>query len=320
MASATNAKKKPKKAGFLSKLMGGKAKDASPSPKPKPKPAPESKPAPKVNKDWPAPRLNVVEKLWGEGYVTPGGAEQVLKLMPLLHLDKKKSLLLLGAGLGGINETMVEATGVWVTGLERERELAEIGHASMQRAGLKRQAPVRYSTLEDVELKPKSFDAVVSFEGIDAVVDKKALFTAVCESLRIDGNIMFTTLALPDTNPPNDAVKAWIAGERKSATPHPWPIAALTALLTSLNMEVRPVEDITLEYRGWVMKGFSTMLAGLSHTQLKEMGVEIMGELENWTRRTKAIESGGLKVVRIHAIRLPEKRKDISELMAEKSA
>ncbi|HEY9164210.1 MAG TPA: class I SAM-dependent methyltransferase, partial [Magnetovibrio sp.] len=183
--------------GLLSKLTNPfRSSDAAPEVAPKALPKVKKRTKvktepPKEDKVWPATRLNVVERVWGEGYITPGGPEQVKKLLPLLALDKKKSVLLLGAGLGGINQTMVEETGVWVTGLERDRELAELGHASMVRANLKRQAPVRYSTLENLELKPKSFDAVLSFEGTDAVADKKALFSAVAESLRVHGELMF---------------------------------------------------------------------------------------------------------------------------------
>ncbi len=313
MVPGAKNEQKPRKKGLLSKLAGTfGGKTEVPPPQARTKTAKvAAKPEAKVQKIWSAQRLNVVEKLWGEGYVTPGGAQQVRKLLPFLQLNSKKSLLLLGAGLGGINETVVEATGVWVTGLERDRELAEIGFESMKRAGLKRQAPVRYNSLESPELKPKSFDAAVSFEGLIAVKDKKALFAAVCEALRINGELMFTALALPDANAPNEEVMAWIAGEHESAQPHPWPVEAMVALLSSLDMEVRPTEDFTREYRHWVTSGFSTMLSSLDLMQLREIGPELLSELENWTRRIKAIESGGLKAVRYHAVRPPERHRTL---------
>ena len=310
--------------GLFSKLTkpfrgGGAAPKAPPKSRKKvaKKAAPTTPATPKEDQNWSAARLNVVEKMWGEGYITPGGEEQVKKLLPLMDLNNKKSVLLLGPGLGGINLTMVEETGVWITGLERDRELAEIGHASMQRANLKRQAPVRFSTLENLELKTKSFDAALSFEGTIAVADKKTLFASVADSLRIEGEMFFSTLALPDTNPPNDAVKAWIASEPKSATPHPWPIEALKALLVSLNMEVRPVEDMTVDYRRWVMTGFLGFLSNIGKAELLANAQDLMNEAEYWSMRIKAIDSGGLKVVRFHAIKLPDKRKSINELMAK---
>lgn len=321
MAKAANATKK--KRGLVSKvtgLFGGKSKAAAPSKKSAADPnaaaakAAAAVPDPDIDKVWPAKRLNVVERLWGEGYVTPGGAEQVKKLLPLLALDSKKSLLVLGAGLGGPNETMVEDTGVWITGLERDRELAELGHASMARANLKRQAPVRYSTLEEVELKQKSFDACVSFEGIDAVVDKKSLMESVCDSLRIDGELYFSALVLPDTNPPGEKVRQWLAFEAETSKPQPWPAQAWVGLLSTCNMDVRPFDDITREYRGWVMGGFLRFMNGINKDELIERAQEIVSEAEKWTARIAAIDAGQLKVCRFHAIKLPDQRKSVSEL------
>jgi len=148
-------------------------------------------------------------------------------------------------------------------------------------------------------------------------VDKKALFSAVCEGLRIEGELMFTALVLPDTNPPNDQVKAWIACEPKTATPSPWPVGAIQALLVSLNMDVRPVEDISLDYRRWVMTGFMNYLSNLSKAELLASAQDLMREAEYWTTRIRAIDSGGLKVVRFHAIKLQEQRKSVAELMAK---
>ncbi|MCR4377250.1 MAG: methyltransferase domain-containing protein [Rhodospirillales bacterium] len=273
-----------------------------------------------AKKIWPATRLNIVERVWGEGFVTPGGTEQVKKLLPLMDLDQKKSVLVLGSGLGGIHQTIVESTGAWVTGLERDSELAELGQTSMARANLKRQAPIHYSPLEHLELKPKSFDAALSFEGTDAVMDKKALFAAVADALRLHGELRFSTLALPDTHGPNDLVKLWLASEPKSATPHPWPVEALQALLASLNMEVRPVEDITADYHRWVMGGFMHFLSHLSKAELVASAQDLMSEVEYWTTRINAIDSGGLKVVRFHAIKLPEKRKSVAQLTAARKA
>ena len=48
---------------------------------------------------WPKKRLNVVEQLWGDGYITPGGEGYLKEYLPLLALTEKHSLLLLGANL-----------------------------------------------------------------------------------------------------------------------------------------------------------------------------------------------------------------------------
>ncbi|MBL4693425.1 MAG: class I SAM-dependent methyltransferase [Magnetovibrio sp.] len=299
--------------GKVSGLFGGT--QSKPKPKPRKKLTTEElskhMPDPDAGKIWPAKRLNVVEKLWGEGYVTPGGAEQVIKMLPLLELDSKKSALVLGTGLGGINETIVDQTATWITSLECDPELAEISGNAMRQAGLKKQAPVHHSTMEEMKLKPKSFDRILSFEGTLAVVDKKAMFVALCDSLRVDGELMYTTLVLPDTNPPNPAVQAWIDSEPPGATPQLWPAQVQIALLQNLNMDVRPVQDITQEYKKWVISGFIRFIGSLSKAEMLKISGELISELEYWTKRVTAIDSGGLKVCRFHAIRMADKRRRV---------
>ncbi len=299
---------------FRKKKAEPKADQAVPTPTPAPTPTPEPKgPAEEVR--WPATRLNVIEKLWGEGFTTPGGAEQVKQFAPMLHLDEKKSLLLLGAGLGGINETLVEETGVWVTGLEPDKELATLGFESMKRAGHKRKAPVRYSDMEDLKLKPKSFDAMLSFDQIHTVKDKKALFTAVTDALRLDGEMLFISYSLADTEPPNDILQAWIS--HQDLTPHIWPTEAMLAMLNTLDLDVRPPDDMTREYRNCVLKAWVNFLSNMNKAELKDMAADVVGECARWAELITAIDRGGLKVMKFNCVKIPEKRKSVEELMAQ---
>jgi len=258
---------------------------------------------------WPGKRLNVVEKLWGEGYLNPGGAEYVKLLLPLLGLDEKKSLLLVGAGLGGIGETMVEETGVWVSGYEADKELAKLGQESMKRANLQRKAPVRYDPLESLKLKPKSFDAMMSFETVHTVVDKQALFTSITDALRLDADMLFTSFVLPDTNPPNAKVEAW--AHTQDMPPHLWPVEAMVGMLKGFNLDVRPFDDITVDYRKRVLIGWMGFLNSISKAELMDMADAVMAECTRWAALISAIDSGGLKVVKFHAIKLPDKRKPL---------
>ena len=313
------AKEKPE--GIFGKIVGTFRKNKA---KPAPRKDASSRQVDKSNKvqkssadtlHWPPARLNVIEKLWGLGYTTPGGAESVKLLLPLLGLDEKKSLLLLGAGLGGISETMVEETGVWVTGYEPDKELAKLGQESMKRAGLQRKAPIRFDSMEDLKLKPKSFNAMMAFDGIHTVTDKKALFSAVTESLRLDGEMRFISYVLPDTNPPNPKVQIWC--RHQNLVPRLWPQEAMLAMLNSLNLDVRPPDDITHEFRVRVLKSWMDFLSTMKKDELLRIAGDLVGECERWADLITAIDTGGIKVMRYHCIKLPDQRKSVSELMAK---
>lgn len=310
---------KGKSEGLIGKITGTfrrkKAKPAAKKAAPKKTNSPfEKQKQPAAPVHWPPNRLNVIEKLWGMGYTTPGGADRVKLLLPLLQLDEKKSMLLLGAGLGGIAETAVEETGVWVTGFEPDKELAKLGMDSMKRAGLQRKAPIRFDPMEGLQLKPKSFDAMMAFDAIHSVTDKKALFESVTEALRLDGEMMFISYVLPDTNPPSTKVQIW--AKHESLPAHLWPAEAMMAMLNSLNLDVRPPDDITQEYRLIILKAWMDFLSTMKKDELLSVAADLVGECERWADLITAIDSGELKVLKFHCIKLPDKRKSVAELMA----
>ena len=103
----------------------------------------------------------------------------------------------------------------------------------------------------------------------------------------------------------------------KDAGPRLWAVEGFQAVFVSLNMEVRPVEDFSTDYCNWVMGGFMHYLSNLSKAELLATAQDLMSEAEYWTARVNALKSGGLKAVRFHAIKLPEQRKSVAELMGK---
>src|SRR5581483_11934638 len=70
---------------------------------------------------------------WGEGFVVPGGAEEVLRLARPLGLSKDATLLLLGAGPGGAGQAISDALGCWVAGMEADAGLVAAAAARAAR-------------------------------------------------------------------------------------------------------------------------------------------------------------------------------------------
>ena len=274
----------------------------APVEEPEEEPGPEEDP----NRLWPLGRIDVIEKIWGEGYIVPLGPERIAELLPLLALTEKQSLLLMGGGLGGFGRTLVEETGVWVTAMESDAELAELASERCVLWAMQRRAPVKYGDLEQPDIKQKSFDVLLSFESLFSVQNKKELYTAMAGSLRTDGEMYYTDLVLPDTNPPNEAVQAWMKSEPH--LPHLWPGGAIQAFFGTLNMDVRPFDDITHEYRNAVFKGWLNFLNTQNRKSLSLIADEVIRECAFWAKRISAIDSGGLKVYRFHAYKQFERK------------
>lgn len=258
---------------------------------------------------WTPERLNIIDKLWGEGCISPSSAEFLQTTAPLLGLSGEKSLLLMGAGLGGLGRALVETTGVWVTGVEDDEELAGIGKELTKMTGMQKRAPVTLNDFEQPKLKESAFNAVVSLETLYKVANKEQLYKAMIGALRVQGELRMTDFVIPKEEPPNEALKSWLALE--PTPPTLWTPDKIHFVLSSMNVDMRPADDITAKYRSCVFKGFFGYLSQVTKPELMEVSDDLIAEVEFWAKTISAIDSGALKVFQFHAIKLPEKRKAV---------
>lgn len=261
----------------------------------------------KAKSTWPNERLFVVDRLWGDDCTVPGGAPYVKTFISELSLSKEKSLLLLGAGLGGVGRTMVEETGVWVSGLEHDRDLAALGKAIAARSGMQKRAPVTHKDFNALKLKERAFNAVVSFETLYIVEDKAALFATIDAALRPLGTLLFTDLVIPDDAPePGAAMHAWARGEPH--TPHPARVREIVDHLGALGLNVDPPEDVTADYRRRILKGWSGFLGSTNKAELSTISQAVVSECALWVRRVSAIDEGGLRLYKFRAAKKADSR------------
>ena len=74
--------------------------------------------------------------------------------------------------------------------------------------------------------------------------------------------------------------------------------------IKSAGLDVRIAEDFTASYRSMVLNGWLRLLSGLSKKELTpEFAAALLSECEYWLYRIAALDSGGLKVYRYHAIK-----------------
>ena len=64
--------------------------------------------------------IGMLERVWGDGWLSPGGPGEIARLLEGLDL-RGKSVLDIGCGAGGIDVLLVEAHGaLYVTGIDVE--------------------------------------------------------------------------------------------------------------------------------------------------------------------------------------------------------
>ncbi len=263
---------------------------------------------------WSPERIELTDRLWGEGINTPGGAEYIIEFVQLLALSGAKSLLNLGAGFGGAARAMAEQYGVWVSAFENLEDMAAIGAERSRMAGMGKKAPVKHYNPESPKFKKGGFNAVVALESFYTVENKEGLVKAMEESLRTDGTLLFTDFVLGSDGPLNEAVSRWC--ENEPIKPNLVTANHLASLIKKrplLNLHI--ASDVTQDYRSRVIGGWLAFVETLTRDELTPSFLDlVIRECEYWAYRIDALDSGQLRVYRFEAIKRPPPRADISNL------
>ncbi len=277
-------------------------------------PAPAQEPEPKhevhyevPRQRWETSRVNLVQKLWGEGFASPGGRNHILTMVNIFGLDPAMTVLDLGAGLGGAARFMCEKFGVWVTGFEADAALAEAAMALSVKAGMGEKAPINVFEPKSFEHKAKSVDCVFSKEFLFTVANKPKFLKAVENLLKLKGQFLFTDYILARPHLKSPVLEEWMAHE--PLKPHPWALDDYQEALTTVRLDIRVVEDVTEMFRAMVIKGWADYIQSTRRGSIgEEAAPALVDEVELWTRRIQAIDSGDLKVCRVHVFKKESER------------
>lgn len=275
-----------------------------------PKPAAPAKPRPATKSPgqsaptggWSNGRIALAQQVWGQGFAGPGGEKAVLELVEPLGLNAEMHILDLGAGLGGGARLVTRHFSAKATGFEPDPMLAKAGMTLSTMSGLASMAPIGSFNLNYSE--QRTYDRLISKEFLFAVKNKEGLIHAVQKALTDDGQIHFTDYVLPARGHRSKALKSWM--EEDPARPRPWAAENYVDLLKTLKFDIRAQDHITEESRKTISRTWAIYLAGLQHSKPDRAAmIEILDEFAIWARRVKLMESGDLRVCRIHAGKRP---------------
>ena len=124
----------------------------------------------------------MLELIWGDGYMAPGGAGNVAKLLDGTA-PRGKRILDIGCGIGGPALEMVRTHGADVTGIDLEAHLVERASAAARELGLDDRCRFLAVDGGPLPFAGESFDIVVSSGAITQTGDKFALLEEVHRTL-----------------------------------------------------------------------------------------------------------------------------------------
>ena len=132
----------------------------------------------------------LLQIIWGDGYLSPGGAAEVARLLEGSDISGC-AILDIGCGLGAIDELLVkEYHAASVIGVDVDPSLLERMRARIERAGMTGRIQGLQVTGGPLPFADASFDVVFSKDSLVQIPDKAAVFAEVLRVLRPAGRFI----------------------------------------------------------------------------------------------------------------------------------
>ena len=155
----------------------------------------------------------MLEALWGEGFLSPGGSAEVARLIADADL-RGASVLDIGCGAGGVDIALVRAHQAgYVTGIDVEDTVLASARALIAREGLAARIGLAKVAPGPLPLPPATFDVVLSKDSIVHIADKHALMREVFRVLKPGGRFIASDWLISHDGEPSPQMAAYIAAE-----------------------------------------------------------------------------------------------------------
>ncbi|TIP15221.1 MAG: class I SAM-dependent methyltransferase, partial [Mesorhizobium sp.] len=157
--------------------------------------------------------IRFLEALWGDGYLSPGGPDEVDRVVEGLSL-KGKTILDLGCGAGGVTLDLVARHGAaHATGFDVERPVIETAKRKAAAQGLQDRVSFVQGPPGPLPFTDASFDVVFSKDALLHVRDKDALFAEIFRVLKPGGVFAASNWMISHDGEPSADMKTYLAAE-----------------------------------------------------------------------------------------------------------
>lgn len=232
-----------------------------------------------------------LETLWGDGYLSPGGAAEVARTLAGIDLAGA-TVLDIGCGSGGVTcDLVVHHGAAHATGIDVERTVCDHARRRVDRLGLAGRVDIHLVDPGPLPFEPSSFDIVFSKDSIVHIADKEALAADVFRVLRPDGWFVASDWLISHDGEPSREMAAYIAAEALDfgmASPERYRRALAAAGFVDVELRNR---------NGWYREIARAELERLRSTD-RDLFVGAIGAAEldhqiaTWTAMVPVLESG----------------------------
>ncbi len=157
--------------------------------------------------------IRFLEALWGEGYLSPGGPDEVDRVLAGLSLAGK-TVLDIGCGAGGITLHLAgKHRAAKVTGFDVEEPVIQAGRRHAEAKGLADRVDFVQAPPGPLPFSDACFDVVFSKDALLHVPDKDALFVDIFRVSKPGGVFAASDWLIGHDGEPSPEMKAYVAAE-----------------------------------------------------------------------------------------------------------
>jgi len=234
-----------------------------------------------------------LEWMWGEGFLSPGGPEEVGKILKGVEVSDK-DVLDIGCGIGGIELLLVSEFGAaHVVGIDIESDLVAKAQRRVDDAGLSNQIELRCVTPGALEFPSDTFDIVFTKDSLIHIEDKQGIFSEIYRVLKPGGTFAASDWLGSDA-PHTPEMVRWL--ELVSLEFNLCTASDMEHFLGNAGFENINLRDRNEWYAGIVRDEIASV-SGTKQAELtKRLGEEsARHRLESSTAKLKVVEQGELR-------------------------
>ncbi len=156
--------------------------------------------------------VTMLELIWGDGYMAPGGPGNVAKLLHGIDTENKR-ILDIGCGIGGPVFEMATTHAAEVVGIDLEAPLIARANADARKHGLEDRCTFTTVEAGPLPFDDKSFDVVISSGAFTQIADKSGILSESYRVLRSGGHIRCYDWLKPEGDKYSEEMRYWFKVE-----------------------------------------------------------------------------------------------------------